>query len=599
MKKNIFILIVLFTSNLINSQFNFQRSWGTYFGDERFIFTDSAIDNNGNLYLIGTIEGTDINSLPIFSNNNSYHQNYGGGTSDGFLIKFNPDGVLIWGTYIGGENEEKLMAIDIDKDNNIYIIGDTNSITNIATPNSYQTTNAGNTDFFISKFNENGNIIWSTYYGGLENDYNPLSIIQFNTFPKRTHITLDGNGFFYIAGSTLSLSLSTPNVFQENKGTSNYIIAKFNEDGNRIWTTYFGVNTAIASIKANINSVFVAGITTDCPPNNIYNTYYGTANGFKSLPSNCREVFLNKFNGISGQREWGTYYGGNGLEQTFSSSICLKNNKIFLSGGSQNYTNQEVATSSSYQANCIGYSNFIAQFNDDGTRNWGTYNGNVQSNQANIGGGPSNVYVENSNSYYNYGVTALIDITTTDGYKTNLSNDSSADGFVCKFDSNNNKVWGTYYGGIGNETNVRFHPYDNGNKFYIVGITTSVNEISTINSYQPNKTLFDTNNNTLANVYNIFITHFEPLPLSNTTFNQNSFLIYPNPNNGNFTVSQKINNLESYTIEIFDLLGKKLKTQKLNNLETNIVVNNFSKGVYITKISNTENISFSTKIVIK
>jgi hypothetical protein len=42
---------------LLNAQFNFQRNLGTYFGDERFVLTNSEIDSNDNLYIAGTIYG--------------------------------------------------------------------------------------------------------------------------------------------------------------------------------------------------------------------------------------------------------------------------------------------------------------------------------------------------------------------------------------------------------------------------------------------------------------------------------------------------------------------------------------------------------------
>ena len=56
--KMFLILTVILSNHLIVAQFNFQRSWGTYFADERFYFTDSAIDIDGNLYVLGTIEGS-------------------------------------------------------------------------------------------------------------------------------------------------------------------------------------------------------------------------------------------------------------------------------------------------------------------------------------------------------------------------------------------------------------------------------------------------------------------------------------------------------------------------------------------------------------
>ena len=593
--KMFLILTVILSNHLIVAQFNFQRSWGTYFADERFYFTDSAIDIDGNLYVLGTIEGSNILNLPIFTSINSYHQYYGGGDTDGFVVKFNPEGNLLWGSFLGGNLSDNAMAITVDKQNNVYIVGDTNSTSEVASLNAFQQNLAGGKDIFITKFNETGVLIWSTYYGGVEDDKNLADWPQFNSFVKRTHIALSDDGYLYISSGSFSNELGSFNVFQIDRGISNCFLSKFDQNGSKLWTTYYGINTHIASLEVNNNAIYVSGYTLDCAPSNTYNTYYGTSNSFKPLPSNCRDLFLTKFS-TSGQREWSTYYGGSSSEFISSNSISLKDDKIYLSGTSSNYFNNEIATPNTYQSNCNGVSNFVAQFNQDGTRNWGTYNGNFINNQSSIG--LSNVYVESSDVYYNFGTTGLVDISTDNSFKTNLTNNFSQDGFVCKFNGNI-KVWGTYYGGEGREFNVKFHPYDNGTKFYIVGVTTSLNEIATSNGLQPNKQIFDTNNNTLLSVNNIFVTHFEPNPLDNNDFVNSSFSIYPNPNKGIFTISINNNNFKTVALEVYDILAKKILNQDLIAKETSIKTDNLAKGVYFAKIITSENEVFTKKIVVE
>lgn len=590
MKKIKLFLMLLFISFGCNSysQFNYQRSWGTYFGDERFYFSDSKIDNEGNLYIVGTINGTESSNFPIFTNTNSYQSIYGGGDTDGFIAKFNPAGNLVWGTFFGGESMDKIGGIAIDHQNNIYIVGSTYSISNVATPNSYQINNAGNGDYFIAKFNSSGVIAWSTYFGGSETDFD-LTYID----SSRTNISFDGANYIYISGLTFSNTLATPNVFQENRGTSNYQISKFDIAGNRVWTTYYGVNTHISSLKANSTSVYASGYTTDCPPTNSYNTYYGTSGSQQAVPGNCRDVYLSKFNS-NGQREWSTYYGGSGSELVSNNSIDLYQDKVFFSGYASNYSNQEIATAGSYQPNTNGSSHFITQFNENGNRNWGTYNGNVGPNQSVA---PSNVHVSHNGDFYNYGFTGLTDITTSGAFKTQLSNAYNSDGFVCKFDANGNKIWGTYYGGELGEKNIKFHPYNT--SFFIVGVTNSSTEIATSNGYQPSKQVFDLINNSQQSASNIFITHFEPLPLSNETFESSNILIYPNPNNGNFTVKFKNNGFENATIEVSDILGKKVYQQNLLNEETIINTNDLSKGIYLLKVKMPDGTFYNSKIVVE
>lgn len=64
-----------------------------------------------------------------------------------------------------------------------------------------------------------------------------------------------------------------------------------------------------------------------------------------------------------------------------------------------------------------------------------------------------------------------------------------------------------------------------------------------------------------------------------------NMLIYPNPNNGIFSV--KTDSKIFTLLEIFDLGGRKLYSQKVseNNL-TQIKLDQFQRGVYTIKLSN-------------
>ena len=599
--KKLFLIYLFINCHNVSAQFNFQRSWGTYFGDERFIFSKSVVDNVGNLYIVGTIKGSDLTNLTNFTNTNSYHQNYGGGSYDGFLIKFSPQGNIIWGTFIGGESDDYVGDITIDENNNLYLIGVTFSNTNISTVGSFQENNQGNGDFFISKFNENGLVIWSTYYGGIGGEI--VSNGGFNDVGRILKITYDRNNSIYIAGVSTTNNLSTTNVFQETNlnNTSNNIIAKFNSlTSSRVWCTYFGLNTNIRSIVADANAVYVSGNTVDCPPNNTYNTYYGTSNGFKPTPSNCVDLYLNKFNSLNGQRVWGTYYGGSSSELTNNKSLALIESKLYFSGLSSNSNNQNVTTSGSFQPTNNGASAFIAEFNENGTRNYATFLGNLNSTN-NQPGGISNIVVDAQGDYYSFGESNMIDKATPDGFKINPNNTNSRDMFFVKFNgSTNQRIWGSYYGGVHEEFDTSLQPYKIGSSsnFYIIGNTQSLEQISTSNALQPNKMVFDLINFSPITATNIFITHFEPMPLSTINFGNSSVSIFPNPSNGNIEITFDNNNFSNSKLELFDITGKLINTVKLNNKHNTITLGNISKGIYLAKISDVENVSITKKIII-
>jgi len=61
-----------------------------------------------------------------------------------------------------------------------------------------------------------------------------------------------------------------------------------------------------------------------------------------------------------------------------------------------------------------------------------------------------------------------------------------------------------------------------------------------------------------------------------------SISLYPNPNNGIFTL---ISNSKNFTIEIIDLLGKKVYTEKILQSKSEIQIPNNRKGIYFCKIT--------------
>lgn len=582
----LFTIILSLLTTKIAAQFNFERSWGTYFGDERFVLSDSEIDSIGNLYIVGTVNGTDLTNITTFTNTSSYHQNFGGGDYDGFLIKFNNLGQIVWGTFLGGSGFDRISDLDIDNNDNLYIMGSTNSNSNIASIGAFQENLIGGGDCFVTKFTSSGSVVWSTYFGGTGDESNTINRISFN-----------GLNNFYISGNTFSPNMATAGVFQETKNNSSSQISKFDINGNRIWTTYYGLNVSLWNIKANPSNLYIASVTNDCSPLFSYNTYFGTPNSYKPLPGSCKDIYLTKFN-TTGQRDWSTYYGGNSIENVeMKNSLDLKDDKVYFSGTAPNYTNQEITTIGTYQPNSNTTSNFIVQFNQNGTRNWGTYNGNF-INASTIG---STSYIKidkNSNNFYNYGSTAFqSNIATTDGYLINTNDLYSADAYICKFSDLNTKSWGTYYGGELNEKDINFHPYNLGDKFYIVGSTQSLTQIATPNSLQSTKQVFDLVNNTQQSAYSIFIAHFIPNALSNETFTNSSYSIYPNPNNGEFSVQLNFNDFIETSLEIFDMLGKKIYNQNLNSNQTTVNTKYIEKGVYLVKLTR-GNLTSTSKIVV-
>lgn len=178
--------------------------WSTYFGGANHdVGTSIALDTMGNIYLSGYTWSS--NNIASSAN---VHQSTIGDTinPDAFLAKFNPNGSRVWSTYYGGANREDISTCHVTDDNNVYLIGDTNSPDGIAY-NGFQNSLAGKYDFYIARFDTTGQRLWATYYGSDSSDYGQIGTAVIN---KK-------NSDMYIAGITFSpANLATNNSFQPN-----------------------------------------------------------------------------------------------------------------------------------------------------------------------------------------------------------------------------------------------------------------------------------------------------------------------------------------------------------------------------------------------
>lgn len=81
-------------------------------------------------------------------------------------------------------------------------------------------------------------------------------------------------------------------------------------------------------------------------------------------------------------------------------------------------------------------------------------------------------------------------------------------------------------------------------------------------------------------------------------FNEKSIEIFPNPNNGNFSLHVKNPAILSYTVDIYNILGACIKRLELRNLgNTQISMNEFGCGSYYLKIT-TNNKTVTKKIFV-
>ncbi len=216
--------------------------YGTFIGGDNNDIGDAvAVDIHGNVYMAGeTLETQGIlGRFPTESPSSldPFQDNYGGGRSDAFVTKFDPDETgntsLVYSTLLGGSEGEGVEAITVDANERAYVCGYTES-TNFPRLNAIRNTFGGGTeDGFITKFNADGTtVFYSTFFGG-------------SAIDEALGIALDtsaGDNRPVVCGFTTSTNIPTQLPVQSSKnGPQDAWVCKLNDAGNQfIYSTYFG-----------------------------------------------------------------------------------------------------------------------------------------------------------------------------------------------------------------------------------------------------------------------------------------------------------------------------------------------------------------------
>jgi Big-like domain-containing protein/putative Ig domain-containing protein/beta-propeller repeat-containing protein len=170
--------------------------------------TGIAVDSASNVYVTGWTSGYDIAGTPANeafpTTASAVQQNDGGDLagSDAFLTKFNPQGsMLLYSTYLGGNNGDEGKAVKADDFGNAVVVGRSASSNFPELKNGYQMTNKGVFDAFVVKIDTTQSGAASLKYG---------TLLGGGTNESAGSVTLDLSGRIYVAGDTQSTKSNPP-----------------------------------------------------------------------------------------------------------------------------------------------------------------------------------------------------------------------------------------------------------------------------------------------------------------------------------------------------------------------------------------------------
>jgi hypothetical protein len=199
-RATVLILALTMLTCYSKSQDNFV--WGKQFGSEKDEYVmNHLIDDNGNIYVAGKTTGTmDVRNS---------------GLNDAFLTKIDSAGNILWTRQFGSEGDEDVQWSAIDKTGCVYLTGSTTG--NLADKQF------GMEDIFVVKYDPEGEIIWKRQFGTDSTDVARGIMADNNGYIYLTGVTggkLGKNTFGKTDGFIMKLGSNGDLVFIIQFGTS-------------------------------------------------------------------------------------------------------------------------------------------------------------------------------------------------------------------------------------------------------------------------------------------------------------------------------------------------------------------------------------------
>ncbi len=322
MKKIIFLIIAQFSifscsekedsKSIDTDSFNAEMVLSKSFGGSLEEKINSVVEtSDGGMIVLGN---TNSNDGDI---NKSHDQ------IDIWLTKIDANGIIIWSKSIGGSKNDYGSSIISTKDGN-YVIAGYSASNDADIPG-----NVGLHDFFISKINEQGTLLWTKNYGFTGHDH-AHKIIQ----------TRDGG--YFVAGFAEYEGIVGSGGTENNgagheighrrnaqHGSGEYLGIKLDSQGEFKWFRYFGgtQNDRVTDVvEANDGGFVMVG--------------YSESTNFDILDNKgSYDYWVVKIHN-DGALHWKHNFGGSGIDQAFG--ITKTDNNSYLIVGKSNSTDKDI-----------------------------------------------------------------------------------------------------------------------------------------------------------------------------------------------------------------------------------------------------------------
>ena len=134
------------------------RFTATFDGGNSSSIFDIAPDSQGNIYAVGGFSNTIVIADEFLDSR---------GEADGLLIKFNPNGNILWARTFGGTSLDEGQKVLVDATDHVYVLGRFNED---AVFEGTALEPVGGSDIFLAKFDPEGALLWIDQFGTAQSD---------------------------------------------------------------------------------------------------------------------------------------------------------------------------------------------------------------------------------------------------------------------------------------------------------------------------------------------------------------------------------------------------------------------------------------------
>ncbi len=320
-----------------------------------------AVDDAGATYAAGY---TDSRGFPTA---NAAQPAYGGGGYDAFVVKLDAAGRLVYGTYLGGEDEDRAYGLAVDGAGAAYVAGYTHSADFPASGGSRPA--AGDKDAFVVKLAPDGRrVLWAMRLGGAARD-------------QGRAVALAPGGDVVVAGSSDSLDFPVVAALQPRlSGRRDAFVARLGgADGAVRWATLLGGGRDELAFGVAVDGEgrpTVAGYTASAD--------FPLAAAAQSRPGGSTDAFVARLDADGRGLVWSTFLGGAGAERAAGVTVDASG-AAFLTGYSESadFPADSAAGSGSGRAGPGGGRDaFAAKVAPDGRWAWRTVIGGRATDHA-------------------------------------------------------------------------------------------------------------------------------------------------------------------------------------------------------------------------